>query len=142
MGLIPSYMTSTEATKLIQRNLEMHSGTTAKKIPAIHCISQTVTATLQSRSVTIKAYCVSVQKAHFHKLSDIFAKAYLTVPKENKFIFFKTKHESPETFAKAAFIHANFVNDHHCNGMLCVCPKSPFSQIKRHFCKSLQESPK
>jgi hypothetical protein len=56
---------------------------------------------------------VSVQKAHFHKLSDIFAKAYLKVPKENKFIFFKTKHESPETFAKAAFIHAKFVNDHH-----------------------------
>jgi hypothetical protein len=88
----------------------MHSGTAPKKIPTFHCISQTVTATLQSRRVTIKVYCVSVQKAHFHKLSDIFAKAYF--PKENKFIFFKTKHESPETFAKAAFIHAKSVNDH------------------------------
>jgi hypothetical protein len=55
---------------------------------------------------------VSVQKAHFHKLSDIFAKAYLKVPKENKFIFFKANHGHPETFAKAAFIHAKFVNDH------------------------------
>jgi hypothetical protein len=33
----------------------------------------------------------------------------LKVPKENKFIFFKTKQESPETFATAAF---KFVNDH------------------------------
>jgi hypothetical protein len=112
MGLIPSYMTSTEATKHIRRNLEMYSGTAPKKITTFHCISQTVTATLHSRRVTIKVYCVSVQKAHFHKLSDIFAKAYLKILKENKFIFFKTKHESPETFAKAAFIHAKFVNDH------------------------------
>jgi hypothetical protein len=90
----------------------MHSGTAPKKIPTFHCISQTVTATLQSQRLTIKVYCVSVQKAHFHKLSDIFAKAYLKVPKENKFIFFKTKCKSPETFAKVAFIHAKFVNDH------------------------------
>jgi hypothetical protein len=54
MGLIPSYMTSTKATKHIRRNLEMHSGTAAKNIPVFHCIPQTVTATLQSRRVTIK----------------------------------------------------------------------------------------
>jgi hypothetical protein len=112
MGLIPSYMTSTEAIKHIRRDLEMHSGTTPKKTPTFHCIPQTVTAMLQSQRVTIKVFCVSVQKAHFHKLSDIFAKAYLKVPKEKKFIFFKTKYESTETFAKAAFIHAKFVNDH------------------------------
>jgi hypothetical protein len=111
MGLLPSYMTSTEATRHIRRNLEMHSGTAAKKILTFHCIPRTVTATLQTRRITIKVYCVSVQKSHFHKLSNIFAKAYLKVPKENKFIFFKTKNESPETFAEAAFIHAKFVND-------------------------------
>jgi hypothetical protein len=48
MGLIPSYMTSTEATMHIRRNLEMHSGTAPKKIPTFHCISLTLTATLQS----------------------------------------------------------------------------------------------
>jgi hypothetical protein len=32
MGLISSYMTSTEATKHIWSNLEMHSGMAAKKI--------------------------------------------------------------------------------------------------------------
>jgi hypothetical protein len=143
MGLIPSYMTSTEATMHIRRNLEMHSGTAPKKIPTFHCISQTVTATLQSRRVTIKVYCVSVQKAHFHKLSDIFAKAYLTVPKENKFIFFKTKHESPETFAKAAFIHAKFVNDHRVVAIKGIDPdyffdfeevlRTEFSLIKQVF---------
>jgi hypothetical protein len=88
----------------------MHSGTAAKKIPLFHCIPQTVTTTLQSRKITIKVYCVSVQKVHFHKMSDIFAKAYIHAPKENKFI--KTKHEHPETFAKAAFLHAKFVNEH------------------------------
>jgi hypothetical protein len=111
MGLILSYMTSTKATQHIRRNLEMHSGTAAKKITTFHCIPQTFTATLQSRKITIKVYCESVQKVHFHKLSDIFAKAYTKVPKENKFIFFKPKHESLEIFAKAAFIHAKFVND-------------------------------
>jgi hypothetical protein len=43
-------------------------------------------------------------------MSDIFAKAYMNAPKENKIIFFKTKHERPEIFAKAAFLHAKFVN--------------------------------
>jgi len=112
MGLIPSYMTSTEATEHIRRTLEMNSGKSAKKIPTFHCIPQTITATLKNRKITIKAYCVSVQKVHFHKMSDIFARAFMNEPKEKKFIFFKTKHESPEIFAKAAFVHAKFVDSH------------------------------
>jgi hypothetical protein len=54
MGLIPSYMTSNEATKHIRHNLEMHSSTAAKKIPTFHCIPHSVTTTLQSRKITIK----------------------------------------------------------------------------------------
>jgi hypothetical protein len=38
-------------------------------------------------------------------MSNIFAKAYKNAPKEDKFIFFKMKLESPETLAKAAFLH-------------------------------------
>jgi hypothetical protein len=93
MGLIPSYITSTKARDQIWKTLEQHSGTAPKKNPTFHCIPQTVSATIQSHKVTVKVYCVWVQKVHFHKLSDIFAKAYTKVP-EDKFIFFKTKQST------------------------------------------------
>jgi hypothetical protein len=56
MELIPSYITSTEATKHIRCNLEMYSGTAAKKIPMFHCIPQMVTTILKSCKITISIY--------------------------------------------------------------------------------------
>jgi hypothetical protein len=61
----------------------------------------------------------------------------LTVPKENKFIFFKTKHESPETFAKAAFIHAKFVNNHRVVAIKGIDPDYFFDfdeVLRTEFC--------
>jgi hypothetical protein len=126
MGLIPSCMTSTEATEHIQRTLEMNSGKDAKQIPIFHCIPQTVTAMLQNHKITINVYCVSVQKVHFHKMSNIIAKVYMNLPKEDKFIFFKMKHEHPEAYAKAAFFHAKFVNAHRFEFEMDDPPPTPF----------------
>jgi hypothetical protein len=59
-------------------------------------------------------------------MSEIFARACTNVPKDDKCIFFKTQHESPETSAKAAFLHAKFVNAHRVVAIKGIDPHHHF----------------
>ncbi|KAL3934389.1 MAG: hypothetical protein SGARI_003401 [Bacillariaceae sp.] len=101
--------TSTEVTTLVRDMIASKAKVQAKNIPKFHCILETVSSTA-GHKFKCQAYGISVRKSHYAAISSLLSKAFLDSPAQQRFVFYKMKHQNPAGYAKAVMTQAKITD--------------------------------